>query len=81
VKEFHYFEKPYLPHYKLYWDRTLLTEKIVHFNRRDLSLVFEINEDAAFIYIVVPLIPLTALSGIPGDLPVVFSLAKYRGCA
>ena len=44
-------------------------------------MVVEINEDAAFIYLTVTLIHLTNISGIPGDLPVVFSLAKYRDSA
>jgi hypothetical protein len=47
---------PYFPYYKLYWDRNLLTEKIIHFNRPDLTLDVKINEGAACNYIAVPLI-------------------------
>jgi len=69
ANQFHLLEEPYSPYcksephiapendsYKLCWDRTLLTDKSVHFNLPDLiTLTDETNKEAAFIGITIPL--------------------------
>lgn len=41
-------------HYKLYWDRTILTDKTVHFNRPDITLLDKSNSTAYIIDIAIP---------------------------
>jgi hypothetical protein len=67
MEQFHRLEMPYFPYYKyrpeivllnddrLYWDRTPLTDKAVHFNWPDIILVDKVHKEAAFTDIAFPL--------------------------
>jgi hypothetical protein len=67
AKQLHLLEEPYSPYYKYepqdvlennykpYRDRGLLTDKTIHFNGPDMTLVDKTNKDSALIGIEIPL--------------------------